>query len=91
MRKTTTIYNCDGCGKTAKSSRELRRFALVQYGRGRTGREWSDALDLCDSCEARLIETLEPILGASVIELRRMPAAPVRRREAPQAARSRSH
>lgn len=72
MRKTTTIYTCDGCGKKASEARDLRPFTLVYNKRGSGWIFGDDAWrDLCDECESRLIAAVEPILGSGVMALRR--------------------
>lgn len=72
MRKTTTIYTCDGCGKRVNEYKDLRPFTVVMNKRGSGWIFGDDAwADLCDECEGRLIAAVEPILGAGVLALRR--------------------
>ena len=71
MRKTSTTYICDGCGRTQKNSKDLRGFSLVHRGRGRAS-DTNINRDLCDACEARLIEIMEPLFGSEVVDLRRV-------------------
>lgn len=72
MRKTVTTYSCDGCGKKVNDGKELRSFTVVLNKRGSGWIFGDDAwADLCNECEARLIEAVEPILGSGVVALRR--------------------
>jgi hypothetical protein len=72
MRKSVTTFTCDGCGKKVESARDLRNFTLVLSRRGRGWEFGHDSwAELCDECEARLIATVEPILGSGVVDLRR--------------------
>jgi hypothetical protein len=72
-RKTQTTYTCDGCGKKVGSARELAAFVLERIMPGRKWNLRANKVDLCDTCEGNLIAAVEPILGASVVELRREP------------------
>ena len=72
MRKTVTSYACDGCGKKVNAARDLQSFTVVLNKRG-SGWIFGDNAwaDLCASCEVRLVEAVEPILGVGVIALLR--------------------
>ena len=58
--KTTTTYECDGCGKKMKAA-DLRRFILIE--RTLVGNKWiaEAKSDLCTDCEHTLHEKALPL------------------------------
>lgn len=59
MRKVTTEFSCDRCGRKVKTSKELQRFSVVQI---RRGSKWNGAVhaDFCEDCESEFLAAIEP-------------------------------
>ncbi|MDQ5821946.1 MAG: hypothetical protein M3540_10945 [Actinomycetota bacterium] len=61
MRKTTTTYACDSCGKKVAKESELQRYDLDRMkGSSRLG---SVRTELCADCEPKFLASARDFVG----------------------------
>jgi predicted RNA-binding Zn-ribbon protein involved in translation (DUF1610 family) len=61
-KKTTTTYECDGCGQEAEKASALRRFIVAEKTLDNRVAVEAAQTELCVSCEKGLHAALKPLM-----------------------------